>query len=102
MKKLVIMAATLAAQFAMLPAHAADEAKKPTAQQQKMTECNKQATGMKGDERKKFMSNCLSAKPEAAASAPAAPAAAPAAAGQDDDVQQAGRSARRATSATSS
>ena len=75
MKKLVIMAAALAAQFAMLPAHAADEAKKPTAQQQKMTECNKQATGMKGDERKKFMSNCLNAKPEAAASAPAATAA---------------------------
>ncbi|GAA5175029.1 hypothetical protein GCM10025771_06160 [Niveibacterium umoris] len=73
MKKLVVLAAALATQFALIPAHAAEEAKKPpTAQQQKMADCNKQATGMKGDERKKFMSNCLSAKPEAAASAPAA------------------------------
>jgi uncharacterized protein YycO len=30
-----------------------------TAQQNKMTTCNKGATGMKGDERKAFMSNCL-------------------------------------------
>lgn len=30
-----------------------------TAQQNKMTTCNKSAEGMKGDERKAFMSNCL-------------------------------------------
>ena len=30
-----------------------------TAQQNKMTVCNKQAGEMKGDERKKFMSSCL-------------------------------------------
>lgn len=36
-------------------AHAADV----TAQQNKMTVCNKQAGDMKGDERKKFMSSCL-------------------------------------------
>lgn len=30
-----------------------------TAQQEKMKTCNKEATGKKGDERKKFMSECL-------------------------------------------
>ena len=47
------------------PALAADK-KAPTAQQQRMTDCNKQADGKKGDERKAFMSSCLkgeSAKP---------------------------------------
>lgn len=33
-------------------------------QQTKMAECNKQAAGKKGDERKAFMSECLSAKKE--------------------------------------
>ncbi len=33
----------------------------PTAQQSKMTACNKDAAGMKGDERKTFMKTCLSA-----------------------------------------
>lgn len=40
-------------------AHAADEAKKPTAQQNKMSVCNKEAGDKKGDERKAFMSECL-------------------------------------------
>jgi len=31
-------------------------------QQDKMRECNKQATGRKGDERKAFMKTCLSKK----------------------------------------
>ncbi|GIZ51756.1 PsiF family protein [Noviherbaspirillum aridicola] len=39
-------------------AHAANE------QQNKMAACNKEATGMKGDERKTFMKECLS-KPAA-------------------------------------
>src|SRR5688572_17195530 len=39
---------------------AADE-KKPTAQQEKMKTCNAEAAGMKGDDRKAFMSKCLSA-----------------------------------------
>lgn len=34
-----------------------------TAQQSKMTTCNKEATGKKGEERKAFMKSCLSAKP---------------------------------------
>jgi hypothetical protein len=39
----------------------AADAKKdaPTAQQSKMGACNKDAGAMKGDERKKFMSDCL-------------------------------------------
>lgn len=49
-------------------AFAAPQAKKElTPQQQRMTDCNKQATGKKGDERKAFMSSCL--KGEAAAPA---------------------------------
>jgi len=34
-----------------------------TPQQQKMKDCNAQASGKKGDERKAFMKECLSAKP---------------------------------------
>jgi len=34
-------------------------AKPMTAQQQRMVDCNKQATGKTGDERKTFMSTCL-------------------------------------------
>ena len=39
------------------------QAAEPTAQQSKMTTCNKEADGKKGDERKAFMKTCLSAKP---------------------------------------
>jgi hypothetical protein len=47
-----------------LPALAADApASAPLSQQQsKMTTCNADAAGMKGDERKAFMKDCLSAK----------------------------------------
>lgn len=37
--------------------------KEPTAQQSKMASCNKEAGDKKGDERKKFMSDCLKNKP---------------------------------------
>lgn len=50
-----------------------------TPQQQRMVDCNKQATGKKGDERKAFMSSCLKGQSTAAAPAAAAPAATPAA-----------------------
>jgi len=59
--------------FAAAPAAtpAATTAAKPhTAQQQRMIDCNKQATGKKGTERKAFMSSCL--KGEGTAAAPAA------------------------------
>ena len=43
-------------------AHAQEKAKTP--QQTKMATCNKDADGKKGDERKAFMKECLSAKPQ--------------------------------------
>jgi len=46
----------------VLAAQAADEPKKPAVQQSKMTTCNKEAGDKKGDERKAFMKECLSAK----------------------------------------
>ena len=72
MKNLLI-ALCLAVGFAS-PAFAA-EGKAPTAQQNKMGVCNKEAgeKALKGDERKKFMSECLKAK----APEPAKEAAAP-------------------------
>lgn len=53
-------------------AQAADEKKAPTAQQSKMTTCNKEATGKTGDDRKAFMKECLAAKadPDTAAATP--------------------------------
>jgi predicted outer membrane protein len=69
MKQLLSLAA-LGMALALGSAHAADEtapAKPPTKQQTKMGTCNKEATGMKGDERKAFMKSCLSNKPEAEA-----------------------------------
>ena len=50
-----------------LAAQAAEPTKAPTAQQSKMASCNKEAADKKGDERKSFMKDCLSAKPAAAA-----------------------------------
>lgn len=38
-------------------------------QQNRMADCNAQASGKKGDEHKAFMSSCLSAKPAASAAA---------------------------------
>ncbi len=40
------------------------QAAEPTAQQSKMATCNKDAADKKGDERKAFMKECLSAKKE--------------------------------------
>ena len=60
MKKLLTVLALSCAAVSM-SVHAADE-KKPTAQQNKMTECNKEAGDKKGDERKAFMKTCLSTK----------------------------------------
>ncbi|CAN5149910.1 PsiF family protein [soil metagenome] len=59
-------------------------AKDATAQQGKMATCNKDAADKKGDERKAFMKECLSAaKPAAAApAAAAAPVASAASASQ--------------------
>lgn len=51
-----------------LGAAQADEKKEPTAQQQRMAQCNKEAGDKKGEERKKHMSECLKAKPAEATS----------------------------------
>jgi hypothetical protein len=60
MKKILVLCAVFLANTAF----AADApAKNP--QQTKMATCNKEAAGKKGDERKAFMKDCLSAKPAA-------------------------------------
>ncbi|MBE7940426.1 hypothetical protein IM725_07575 [Ramlibacter aquaticus] len=57
-----------AAGTAEKPAASASGAKKPrSAQQEKMSSCSKQAKGKKGDERRAFMSSCLSNAPAASA-----------------------------------
>ena len=63
-KTLIAAAASLTLSFGALAANepAAGASKAPTAQQSKMATCNKDAGDKKGDERKKFMSECLSAK----------------------------------------
>jgi hypothetical protein len=53
---------------AAAPAFAADTTAAPNAQQEKMKACNAKAEGKTGDDRKKFMSSCLSAKPAKAES----------------------------------
>jgi hypothetical protein len=63
MKKLLTLLA-LGLSLSLGAAHAADgDAKTP--QQSKMGACNKDAADKKGDERKAFMKECLSAKPAA-------------------------------------
>ena len=61
MKKLFTLLA-LGLSLSLGAAHAADAPAAKTAQQSKMTTCNKDATGKTGDERKAFMKACLSAK----------------------------------------
>jgi hypothetical protein len=60
MKTLPSLTTALILALGLATAQAADD-KKPTAQQQRMADCNKEAGGkqLKGDERKKFMSTCL-------------------------------------------
>ena len=66
MKKLLAIAAVVSFACAA-PAFAADAksdpAKTTNSQNTKMTECNAKAGDKKGDERKAFMSSCLSSKP---------------------------------------
>lgn len=61
-RKIALVAASL---FAMVAAPVA----MATPQQDKMKACNTEATGKKGDERKSFMKECLSAKKAEAKSA---------------------------------
>ena len=59
----LIQIAALSIAAVSFGAQAAD--KEPTKQQSKMATCNKDAGDKKGDERKAFMKECLSAKPAA-------------------------------------
>ena len=61
MKRLLALAITSAFVIAAAPVFAAD-APKENAQQQRMKDCNAKAGDKKGDERKTFMSACLSGK----------------------------------------
>jgi len=63
MYKKLLLATVLALPFV---AHAAED-KKPTPQQEKMSACSKEASAkkLKREERNRFMSTCLSAKPAA-------------------------------------
>lgn len=62
MKRIALTFATiLAAQFLLVAPASADD-KKPTLQQERMRDCNRDAEGMKGQERKDFMKSCLSGK----------------------------------------
>jgi hypothetical protein len=74
MKTPLIAVLSLAFAGLVASAHAADAASAPaakpkTAQQEKMAKCNADAKDKKGDERKAFMKECLSAKSEAAGDA---------------------------------
>ena len=62
-KHMLTALAFAAFSMSAVTSHAADD-KKPTEQQNKMAACNKDAgeKNLKGDERKKFMSECLKAK----------------------------------------
>jgi Tfp pilus assembly protein PilE len=65
MKKLIsLLAVAFAFSFGMTAHAAGDDAK--TTQQSKMKTCNADAKDKKGDERKAFMKECLSAKAEPA------------------------------------
>lgn len=66
MKKIIL---ALGLSMFAISLHAADAAKEPSAQQSKMTVCNAdaKAKNLAGEDRKKFMSECLSSKKDAAA-----------------------------------
>ncbi len=64
-KLLALLVSATFATCAFAADPAASPAKEKSAQQTKMTTCNKEATGKKGDERKAFMKECLSGDPKA-------------------------------------
>jgi len=67
MKKLFVLCAAATFGLSAWAAEPAAPAAPKTAQQNKMVTCNADAAGKKGDERKAFMKECLSAKPAAPA-----------------------------------
>ena len=67
MNKLTTLLATLALGLALSPARAEDKPRTP--QQNRMAQCNKEASGKTGDERKQWMKSCLSAHKDGEAAA---------------------------------
>lgn len=57
-----MIAAAIALVGLSMSAYATTHKEAPTMQQSKMATCNKEAAGKKGDERRAFMKECLSAK----------------------------------------
>jgi len=77
----IALAFSATAAMAAVPAVSASGASAPTAKtlsssQNRMVQCNKDATGKKGDERKAFMKSCLSTKSATAFAPASAPTAA--------------------------
>lgn len=112
MKKLITLAC-LGVAFAVSTSAIAAPSEAQVAQRAKMGACNKEAKGIKGDERKAFMKKCLSkdyvvkgeaaAKPAAAKAAPAASGVAAAPAGKKATVTPAsGVAANAANTAAAS
>ncbi len=73
MKRTVLIVASLfaASALAVGAAESTKAKKELTPQQQRMSECSTKSKGMKGDEHKKFMSECLKGETTAAAAKPA-------------------------------
>ena len=61
-KQLAALTLALPLYFTLATGSALAQEKAAPTQQTKMAECNKQAEGKKGDERKAFMSECLTNK----------------------------------------
>ncbi len=62
--KTILSACAAALLLAASAVHAADPSPAQKAQQERMAQCNKDATGKTGDDRKAFMKTCLSDKKE--------------------------------------
>jgi hypothetical protein len=62
MKTPIVLLATFLAASALAAAAADAPKKQLTPQQQRMSDCSHESKGMKGDEHKKFMSDCLKSK----------------------------------------
>ncbi len=71
MKSTILVVASIFAATAFAASAADTKAKKElTPQQQRMSECSTKSKGMKGEEHKKFMSECLKGESTTAAAKP--------------------------------
>ena len=63
---LMLAACAAAASLTVLPLRADDSAAKAPTQQEKFAACGHQSKGLKGDERREFMSHCLKGEADTA------------------------------------